>query len=128
MTSRAIAELIAAGAPKSTLRARAAAMEKLHDDLAKWVPWPALQASLLEDIRALREAGYEARPLQEHIEALIYESIALQGSTQAAWPAVKALVGPDEWRRAIDVYTQRLRRRGLIRHEEKRWVIAANGR
>ncbi len=124
MPSRQIAELLASGAPKRVLSARAVAMEKLHDDIAKCVRWPALQASLRADIDALRAASHEPQPLQEHIEALIYESIARQGSTQAAWPAVKALVGPAEWRRAIDTHTQRLRRRGLVRYEAKRWVVA----
>lgn len=41
---------------RSTLKARREAVQRLHDDLAKLVRWPALCESLRQDIDALREA------------------------------------------------------------------------
>jgi len=124
MTSRRVAALIASGATASKLEARAVALEKLHNDIAMWVRWPRLQHSLRVDIDALRKASHLPPSTADHVEAVILQSVALNGTTVAAWPYIKALAG-ERWRRELEMGTRRLRGRGAMWYDNKakRWAL-----
>ena len=48
--------LLASAHKRSTARARAAALQRLAEDVARFAPWPALVASLLHDVQRLNTA------------------------------------------------------------------------
>ena len=77
------AALLAGGAPDRVLAARASAVEKLRDDLALLVRWPALQASLETDAQALRAAMRSGRTPSD-LDRQILVSIRSTGTTNAA--------------------------------------------
>jgi len=55
-TTRSEIDAILAGAPtQRQLRYRLGSVQRLHDQIATYVRWPALEQSLLCDARALRE-------------------------------------------------------------------------
>lgn len=126
-TRQAVRRLLAGSAKDSQLKARAEALERLRDDIAVFVRWPALQASLDADAAALRAAIRAPAGVAPHaeLEQLILTSIADDGTTAGAWAQVRAQAGERSWRKVLDASTQRLRIRGLIRYEGTRWVLAA---
>ncbi len=122
-TSRqAVIALLAGGAPDRVLAARASAVEKLRDDLALLVRWPALQASLETDAQALRAAMRCGRTPSD-LDRQILESIRSTGTTNAARAEAQRVAAGRDWRKVLDLHTRRLRRRGLIRHAAGRWVV-----
>ena len=55
--SRAAVQRLLAGKPRRyQLVCRASAVQRLAEDCARFFPWPALHASLMNDARALRDA------------------------------------------------------------------------
>lgn len=122
-TSRqAVSALLAGGAPDRVLAARASAVEKLRDDLALLVRWPALQASLETDAQALRAAMRSGRTPSD-LDRQILTSIRSTGTTNAARAEAQRVAAGRDWRKVLDLHTRRLRRRGLIRHAAGRWVV-----
>lgn len=122
-TSRqAVSALLAGGAPDRVLAARASAVEKLRDDLALLVRWPALQASLEADAQALRAAMRSGRTPSD-LDRQILVSIRSTGTTNAARAEAQRVADGRDWRKVLDLHTRRLRRRGLIRHAAGRWVV-----
>lgn len=47
--------LLAGNPTRSMLKCRASAIERLAEDCERFFPWPALHASLMADVRRLRE-------------------------------------------------------------------------
>lgn len=121
----AVRTLLASGAPDRRLRARAGALEKLHDDIARFVRWPALQASLGADVAALRAAMRSAPTEHTELDRQILHSIRHSGGTDAAHAEAQRTASGRDWRKLLDRRTQHLRRRGLIRHAAGRWVAVS---
>ncbi len=52
----AVRQLLSGRPTAGVLRARAGALQRLHDDIAHFMDWPALCESLQQDIAALQAA------------------------------------------------------------------------
>jgi len=107
------------------LRTAAEALEKRRDDIAAFVRWPALEASLAAEAATLRAAMRQPRAEHDPLDLLILDSIKRTGSTEAAEAEAEAQrQAGDGWRKLVKLRAQRLRVRGLIRYVAERWELA----